>query len=607
MTTYNIQNKNKLVIKQKRKFIKKKFLFNFYDLFIKELQQKGTHFFALTLNFLGDQEESRIRCNEIIGTKYTRQQWMDIVINDTNKMISNIEMIDFTFTTIETSKRKNDYHALILIGIRSITENHKEIEVTILDILNSYQLLEGIQLYYLKEFLDIKRYMRYQSKELHIIDSNINNFYYYYFSKQNESIHIKVMEHFGENQTTNEQLDTSNYDELADYFKFETQIKGKYDQLSSFNFNVQKINQKMLLIYYINIYLMMNNMFFNNNNLYIKNHNTLFSYIYLGNYYYIIKILPDIVQFYNNYFESINFSNLWTNLINNINQIEYLLKKNNHLVYNEKINYNVIEFNDGIYIMEYDYFIHKKELEILNLNKLKCIRYYNQTYNNLQNKKRLEPKTWMKYLNDNIKNENINEFCTKFGKYFFLENDINKDKSNKKNTLFIQGNSNSGKTALLTNQLINSWGPQKIAMITDQSNFAFENIQKKKNWFIENIFRSDKKHGGNVLKMLENNYMSVNRKFKQSEIGNYNSNFMFLGNYTPENLNMLEDLAFKNRLDIYDFKQELNLNEKEIIQIKKEEPKIIIYCNKLFLKQKNYNKKKRINKLEKQEIIKKLT
>ena len=204
MTTYNIQNKNKLVIKQKRKFIKKKFLFNFYDLFIKELQQKGTHFFALTLNFLGDQEESRIRCNEIIGTKYTRQQWMDIVINDTNKMISNIEMIDFTFTTIETSKRKNDYHALILIGIRSITENHKEIEVTILDILNSYQLLEGIQLYYLKEFLDIKRYMRYQSKELHIIDSNINNFYYYYFSKQNESIHIKVMVHFGDNQTTNE-------------------------------------------------------------------------------------------------------------------------------------------------------------------------------------------------------------------------------------------------------------------------------------------------------------------------------------------------------------------------------------------------------------------
>lgn len=90
--------------------------------------------------------------------------------------------------------------------------------------------------------------MRYQSKELHIIDSNINNFYDYYFSKQNESIHIKVMERFGENQTTNEQLDTSNYDELADYFKFETQIKSKYDQLFSFNFNIQKIHQKMLII-----------------------------------------------------------------------------------------------------------------------------------------------------------------------------------------------------------------------------------------------------------------------------------------------------------------------------------------------------------------------
>lgn len=31
---------------------------------------------------------------------------MGIVINNINKMLSNIEMIDFTFTTIETSKRK---------------------------------------------------------------------------------------------------------------------------------------------------------------------------------------------------------------------------------------------------------------------------------------------------------------------------------------------------------------------------------------------------------------------------------------------------------------------------------------------------------------------
>lgn len=33
---------------------------------------------------------------------------MGIVINNINKMLSNIEMIDFTFTTIETSKRKKN-------------------------------------------------------------------------------------------------------------------------------------------------------------------------------------------------------------------------------------------------------------------------------------------------------------------------------------------------------------------------------------------------------------------------------------------------------------------------------------------------------------------
>lgn len=81
------------------------------------------------------------------------------------------------------------------------------------------------------------------------------------------------MEHFGENQTIYEQLDISNYDELADYFKFETQINGKYDQLFSFNFNVQKINQKRLLIDYINIYLMMRFTLWNINILYIKKKN----------------------------------------------------------------------------------------------------------------------------------------------------------------------------------------------------------------------------------------------------------------------------------------------------------------------------------------------
>ena len=55
---------------------------------------------------------------------------------------------------------------------------------------------------------------------------------------------------------------------------------------------------------------------------------------------------------------------------------------------------------------------------------------------------------------------------------------------------------------------------------------------------------------------------------------------------------MLEDKAFKNRFDIYNFTQEINLNKKDIIKIKQEEAKIIIHCNKLYLKFKNKNKNK---------------
>ena len=42
------------------------------------------------------------------------------------------------------------------------------------------------------------------------------------------------------------------------------------------------------------------------------------------------------------------------------------------------------------------------------------------------------------------------------------------------------GYKSSGKTLLLTDQLINSWGFQNITMLTDNSNFTFENINKNK-------------------------------------------------------------------------------------------------------------------------------
>lgn len=151
--------------------------------------------------------------------------------------------------------------------------------------------------------------------------------------------------------------------------------------------------------------------------------------------------------------------------------------------------------------------------------------------------------------------------------------------------MFIKGVSNSGKTQLLTNTLFNTWGMENISMLTDNSNFTFENITRMKKLICNDEFEYKKKHRSGLLKLIEGALMAVNRKGETASIEkNITANVLLLGNETLSNREMLKDAAFKNRLDVYTFSQELDISEEDILKIKQEEPKIIIHCNKLFFK-----------------------
>ena len=257
--------------------------------------------------------------------------------------------------------------------------------------------------------------------------------------------------------------------------------------------------------------------------------------------------------------------------------------------------------------MEYDKFFPTEEVNSWpkNDNQIRCTRYYNQNYlTTVRQTSKLIPKTWLKYLGENV--EDTTEFCAKFGKYFFEENDVNAVRDRKKNSMFIKGKSSTGKTMLLTNALIDRWGMENITMMTDNSNFTFENIQKNKNLIIQDEFEYQKKNRGNMLKMLDNQPMAVNVKNKRSNIQTHNAPIIFLGNPTTNNANMLEDAAFEKRLDVYEFSEELEVTPEEVAQIKKEEVKIIIYCNKLYQRQKRNVNRVNITKQEKLDIIKQI-
>ena len=59
---------------------------------------------------------------------------------------------------------------------------------------------------------------------------------------------------------------------------------------------------------------------------------------------------------------------------------------------------------------------------------------------------------------------------------------------------------------------------------------------------------------------------------------------------------MLSDNAFKNRLEVYNFNNELTVSFSDYNNILSNQAKIILYCNRLYIKYCNNNKFKRNKK-----------
>lgn len=602
----NLEVNNQLTIYEKRIAINRKWLFNSYDTVIKSLMSKGVYFFGLTINFNCDiiQESKKTCINLFTGESENfnnPQEYIKFLINYYNNSIfSKIELIDFSYAVIEKSERENYYHTHILLCVRSITSEIDNVHLHILKIFDDVETFAFIdyKLDILKHFLDAKKFLRYMSKDLDKLDKNLNQFYFHYFSNLNlvdyasleQQIEVYIADEYSLHIP-----EIVNYN-LSDFLSRNMSFNGKYNLIEGHNF--KKSDDKQLILYYINLYLKLNNMFFYNNSLYIKNHKSQFSYICIGGYTKLLELLPDIFKFFSSCFDTISFDEIWGNLIKHPLHISNIIKTDIKLFHSKAINFNILEFLDGIFSLEYNLFIPFERLNLESSKELKLLRYYNVNYiNNVQTKPK--PKTWLKYLAKNV--DNLDTFCAQFGQYFYDENNIDKNKRSKQNTMFIHGVSSSGKSLLLTKLLVNAWGPENITMIIDNSSFTFEDMGTNKKLMINDEFTYKSKDRSSLLKLLDKAPMAINRKFKSANIHEYNINTIFLANYSKENIALLEDVAFKNRLNVYDFKTEFKISPQEILKIKMEEPKILIYCNRFFLK--DQNKLKRLQLSSKQKEI----
>jgi len=598
---------NKLLKTEKSIIINRKWLFNSYDILIKNLFNKGMYFFSLTINFNEDiiKASKKIILNWLEGTSKTvktPQEYMDYVIRGyNNRIFSQIEMIDFSYAVIEKSKRENFYHTHILLCVRSIDPNVENVERHILNVFNGEErlLYEDFKLDILQKFLDVKRFLRYMSKDLDKLDEHINNSYFHYFSIINRIDYNDIVELMDTFVSENSDIEFDSYIHYSLNCLLREQIgyNGKYNEIDGYDF--RKKTQKNIIIYYINLYLKLNNMFFYNDSLYIKNHKSQFSYICLGNYNKLVDLIPDIFTFFSTCFATISHNEIWSYIINNPLFLSNILQSEIKIFCHETINFNVLEFNDGLFSLKHNLFIPFENLSEENSKHLKLLRYYNVNYKN--NVKKNKPNTWLKYLSKNVKD--IKLFCTQFGQYFYHEDDIDKNREQKQNSMFIQGVSSSGKTLLLTKQLLSAWGPQNITMLIDNSSFTFENVGYNKMLMINDEFTYKSKDRSLLLKLLDKVPMAINRKFKRADISKYNISTIFLANYSKENIALLTDIAFKNRLNVYNFDNEFQIDEKEMLKIKNEEAQIIIYCNRLFLENKNKGKENRLTLKQKEKLF----
>lgn len=154
-----------------------------------------------------------------------------------------------------------------------------------------------------------------------------------------------------------------------------------------------KTSNKIYILRYINIYMYMNDMFFYNNNLYIKNPNTKYSYVYLGGLDYLFKNILKVKDYI-----TTNFSNTFTRaeldslFVDNENYVKSFLKnKDVEGLRKKEIKFDILEFNDGIYILNYNAFFNTEQLLKQNTENIISVRYYNMLYASIRVKK--TPKT----------------------------------------------------------------------------------------------------------------------------------------------------------------------------------------------------------------------
>lgn len=573
-------NKNLTINKHTYDNVNRKLLKNFFYKFLVSCERDGIVFFHLTVNFI-DQINS-YSGNNIIKKKFpSLDQYIKFgILREYLCQLSACEMIDFAIGVTELGDEKKHPHGHILLGFRAISNNIETLEDHILYILRDDT---DVVLKHLSNRVAILAVFQYLTKELN--DREDAQFVTVEYSSIRER--WQTFEAFNCSDPItgsiscgfNMPLFGSNIPVFTNRQK--TLVQENFAQFTlTSNLFGYKFDKKespiFLMLYYVYLYFQINDMFLYRNQLYQKIKGSIFSYEHLGDLDYLQNNILLYVKKLCEYFQSLNIHDL--NKLYTLN-LEQVVKRMSQTSYFNKrdINFNVLEFNDCVYLAEYDRFIMKNDTRFSLLHlKLITIRYYK--YNYISICKRLSRSLlWSQKVQQQFETkEQFDTFCASFANVLFQF----PDRKIKKKSLFLLGESGAGKSQLIINIAILAFGLQNTGSIdAGELKFLLGNLVDKDLGILDEVDYSAKLRS-TLLKILSNEPVTINQKFRDQLFKRITQNFILASNKTRSIESILNDPAFINRINLFLFESIVFVSNLDRSRIEQELPFILIYCAK---------------------------
>ena len=560
----------------------------------------GNHHFAITINIPQF-------CNGDGSDPEIIQNFQEAIKISLGK---NYPTLSWCFFVTEKSKNGQPHFHLI-VAIRNFIDYNYTLKYNI-----SYILIEDISFYLNQEdvglidlkidslmyFKDIKNWVMYMHKDITKwkykgylsmseqyyngiswkgFDGHLHNIYDYYIIPNDYVLLYMGLK--------------------IDYFLKYNFNNNIFMNLNGIRLVYNKIDQRTL-INILQYYLILNEYFIYNDNIYVKIKDSKISYKLVGGIKEVLydKFQENVVKFYliylSGYFEGFDFSYLMdTYFVKTKNIIESIKDISTQRI---EPDFGLIEFTDGVYSIKYDRFFSNKDNYDF-INKISTIKYYDKSYSSIRQNK---PNNWIKGVknalgvkNDELTNEDFLRVC------FHILSPVHKDIFNKRSTLFIHGQSNTGKTTLVANVVTEYYESNNVGSIVSAKNFKWQDLIGKIIGIIDEG-RYNSSMSSDLLKITGQEKIIVEKKYSKEHITIDPIPLIILSNILFEDKNISIDKALKNRLYIIEFINKIskeNLNNSKLFKdkLKSEEANIIIYCNKLLFKLKGNNLNKISNKV----------